>query len=86
MKRIFRDSILLLLLLVTATAGAQNVEQQLRTFDDHADVTAANLFFAELQKADFLDEPIVFSASDLYTILRITKIITQVSRFPQLSA
>ena len=86
MKRIFRDSILLLLLLVAVTAGAQNVEQQLRTFDDHADVTAANQFFAELQKADFLDEPIVFSASDLYTILRITKIITQVSRFPQLSA
>lgn len=70
MKRIFRDSILLLLLLVAVTAGAQNVEQQLRTFDDHADVTAANQFFAELQKADFLDEPIVFSASDPVDSLR----------------
>ena len=53
----------MLLLLVATTAGAQNIVQQLRAFDGQADVTAANQFFAELQKADFLDEPIVFSAS-----------------------
>ena len=64
-NRAFRAILTLLVALVaTVAARAQNVEPQLKIFDQQADVAAANAFFDELLKADFLaeDEKVVFGA------------------------
>lgn len=50
----------LLVALVAATAQAQNVESQLKVFDEQTSATAANAFFDELLKAEFVDEKVVF--------------------------
>ncbi|MDY6248122.1 MAG: hypothetical protein SPL55_01620, partial [Prevotella sp.] len=39
---------------------AQNVESQLKVFDKQTSATAANAFFDELLKAEFVDEKVVF--------------------------
>ena len=63
MKRIFEGSILMLMLLLATTIRAQDVEPLLRQFDAQPGAKTANQFFAELQNAEFLDEPIVFPAT-----------------------
>ena len=53
--------IAILLILLCTVAKAQQVESLLQKFDQQANVANANLFFDELKKQDFLDEPIVFA-------------------------
>ena len=50
------------LLLMSICMMAQNVESALEKFDKQTSVAAANLFFDELLKADFIDEETVFPA------------------------
>lgn len=60
-NRAFRAILTLLVVLVaTVTAPAQNVESQLKVFDKQTSATAANAFFDELLKAEFVDEKVVF--------------------------
>lgn len=60
-NRAFRAILALLVVLVaTVTAPAQNVESQLKVFDEQTSATAANAFFDELLKAEFVDEKVVF--------------------------
>ena len=47
-------------LLMSICAMAQNVESALEKFDKQTNVAAANLFFDELLKAEFIDEKTVF--------------------------
>ena len=49
-----------LALLMSVCAMAQDVESALAKFDKQTNVAAANLFFSELLKAEFVDEEIVF--------------------------
>ena len=49
-----------LALLMNVCAMAQDVESALAKFDKQTNVAAANLFFSELLKAEFVDEEIVF--------------------------
>ena len=49
-----------LALLMSICAMAQDVESALAKFDKQTNVAAANLFFSELLKAEFVDEEIVF--------------------------
>ena len=49
-----------LALLMSVCAMAQDVESALAKFDKQTNVPAANLFFSELLKAEFVDEEIVF--------------------------
>ena len=51
---------LLVALVATVTARAQQVESQLKVFDEQTSATAANAFFDELLKAEFVDEKVVF--------------------------
>ena len=51
---------LLVALVATVTVPAQNVESQLKVFDKQTSATAANAFFDELLKAEFVDEKVVF--------------------------
>ena len=48
------------ILLMSICAMAQNVESALEKFDKQTNVAAANLFFDELLKAEFIDEKTVF--------------------------
>ena len=50
------------MLLMSICMMAQNVESALEKFDKQTSVAAANLFFDELLKADFIDEETVFPA------------------------
>ena len=50
------------MLMMSLCAMAQNVESALEKFDKQTSVAAANLFFDELLKADFIDEETVFPA------------------------
>ena len=50
------------MLLMSICMMAQNVESALEKFDKQTSVAAANLFFDELRKADFIDEETVFPA------------------------
>ena len=60
-NRAFRAILTLLVALVaTVTVPAQNVESQLKVFDKQTSATAANAFFDELLKAEFVDEKVVF--------------------------
>lgn len=60
-NRAFRAILTLLVVLVaTVTVPAQNVESQLKVFDKQTSATAANAFFDELLKAEFVDEKVVF--------------------------
>jgi len=49
-----------LALLMSVCAMAQDVESALAKFDKQTNVAAANLFFSELLKAEFVDEEIAF--------------------------
>ena len=49
-----------LALLMSVCAMAQDVESALAKFDKQTNVAAANLFFSELLKAEFVDEETVF--------------------------
>jgi AraC-like DNA-binding protein/tetratricopeptide (TPR) repeat protein len=50
------------MLMMSICMIAQNVESALEKFDKQTSVAAANLFFDELLKADFIDEETVFPA------------------------
>lgn len=67
MKR-FREticqlSVLLMCLTASINTTAQSVEQTLKQFDSKADAATANKFFAELLKAEFIDEKVTFAGS-----------------------
>lgn len=67
MKR-FREticqlSVLLMCLTASINTTAQSVEQTLKQFDSKADADTANQFFAELLKAEFIDEKVTFAGS-----------------------
>ena len=49
-----------LALLMSVCAMAQDVESAFAKFDKQTNVAAANLFFSELLKAEFVDEETVF--------------------------
>ena len=51
---------ILLTLLTSVSMMAQDVESALAKFDKQTNVAAANLFFSELLKAEFVDEEIAF--------------------------
>ena len=67
MKRVLWCSVLLLMSLCS---HAQTVENLLKEFDKKEDVASANAFFAELQKEEFTDEPIVFAQQTSVDSLR----------------
>lgn len=67
MKR-FREticqlSVLLMCMTASINTTAQSVEQTLKQFDSKADAATANKFFAELLKAEFIDEKVTFAGS-----------------------
>lgn len=67
MKR-FREticqlSVLLICMTASINTTAQSVEQTLKQFDSKADAATANQFFAELLKAEFIDEKVTFAGS-----------------------
>lgn len=62
-KTICQLSVLLMCLTASINTTAQSVEQTLKQFDSKADAATANKFFAELLKAEFIDEKVTFAGS-----------------------